>query len=148
MRELARVFRSTDRGHSWTAASTPLPAGKPTAGLFTVAFSDARRGFVAGGDYKEAKLAALNGARSGDGGATWFPAPIAPSGFFSAVVAVPRTRSDLVAVGPAGSAASHDGGRTWHPWGNMPLNAVAFVDSRTGWAVGPKGTIVRFVGSR
>jgi photosystem II stability/assembly factor-like uncharacterized protein len=142
--EVTRVFRSADRGRTWTAASTPLPAGKSTAGLFTVAFSDSRRGFVAGGDYKDAGLAALNGARTGDGGARWLAAPIAPAGFFSAVVVVPRTRADLVAVGLAGSAASHDGGRTWTSWGATPLNAVAFVDSRTGWAVGPKGTILRF----
>ena len=143
--EVARVFRTEDRGRTWTAAATPLPAGKATAGLFSVAFLDGMRGFVAGGDYKNAKLEALNGARTEDGGKTWTPAPISKAGFYSAVVAVPGTQSDLVAVGPAGSAISHDAGKTWSPLDSKPpLNAVAFAGSDVGWAVGSKGAIVRF----
>ena len=143
--EVARVFHSPDRGRTWTASAAPLPAGKPTAGLFSVAFLDGLRGFVSGGDYKDVKLKALNGARTEDGGKTWSAAPIAPSGFYSAVVPVPGTADDLVAVGPAGSAISHDAGRTWTPLDSQtPLNAVAFSDSKNGWAVGPKGTIVRY----
>jgi len=141
---VSRVFRTADRGRTWSVAEAPIPAGKSTAGLFSVAFADSRSGFVAGGDYKDVTLAALNGARSEDGGATWLPAPIAPSGFFSAVVAVPAALSELVGVGPIGAAASHDGGKTWTKTGDTPLNAVAFADAKTGWAVGPKGTIVKF----
>jgi photosystem II stability/assembly factor-like uncharacterized protein len=141
---VSRVFRTPDRGRTWSVAETPVPAGKASAGLFSVAFLDGSRGFVAGGDYKDARLAALNGARTEDGGKTWSPAPIAPSGFMSAVVAVPKTPADLVAVGLAGSAISHDAGRTWVSLGETPLNAVAFADARTGWAVGPKGTVLRF----
>jgi photosystem II stability/assembly factor-like uncharacterized protein len=141
---VSRVFRTADFGRTWSVAETPVPAGKASAGLFSVAFLDGSCGFVAGGDYKDARLAALNGARTEDGGRTWLPAPIAPSGFMSAVVAVPKTPADLVAVGLAGSAISRDAGRTWVPLGESPLNAVAFADARTGWAVGPKGTVVRF----
>ncbi len=54
------------------------------------------------------------------------------------------TASDWIAVGLAGTAASHDGGKTWTSLGEQPFNAVAFVDAHTGWAVGPKGTIVKF----
>ncbi len=145
---VSRVFRSEDRGLTWAAAPSPVPAGKATAGLFSVAFSaDGVRGFAAGGDYKDAKLAALNGTRTEDGGATWLAPPMAPSRFFSAVAAVPGTRADLVAVGLAGSAGSRDGGRTWSSIGDAPLNAVAFSDAATGWAVGPRGAIVRFGGS-
>ncbi len=145
--KIARVFRTQDRGETWSVAEAPVLAGKATAGLFSVAFSDAMHGFVAGGDYKDAKLAALNGARTEDGGKTWLSAPMAPSGFFSAVVGVPGNRADFVAVGLAGSAVSHDAGRTWTRWGDLPLNAVAFLDSQIGWAVGPKGTIVKYSGA-
>jgi photosystem II stability/assembly factor-like uncharacterized protein len=140
----SRVFRTTDRGRTWSVAETPVPARKASAGLFSVAFLDGSRGFAVGGDYKDARLTALNGARTEDGGKTWAPAPIAPSGFMSAVVAVPKTPADLVAVGLVGSAISRDAGRTWVSLGQTPLNAVAFADTRTGWAVGPKGTVVRF----
>ncbi len=75
------------------------------------------------------------------------PAPIAPSGFMSAVVAVPKTPAHLVAVGLAGSAIGRDAGRTWVSLDETPLNAVAFADAHTGWAVGPKGTIVKYAGA-
>ena len=65
----------------------------------------------------------------------------------SAVVAIPGTTSDLIAAGLAGEAISRDGGRTWSPLGDVPVNAVAFSDARTGWAVGPKGAILRYSAS-
>jgi photosystem II stability/assembly factor-like uncharacterized protein len=142
--KVARIFHTRDGGRSWTAAPTPAPAGNASSGLFSVAFLDPKRGFAAGGDYKQPAFAGLNGIRTEDGGATWTPAPLSATGFYSGVVPVPGSKEDLVAVGLAGSALSHDGGRTWTRWGDAPLNAVAFSDSRTGWAVGPKGAIVKF----
>lgn len=139
----ARVFRSDDRGRSWTATTTPMVAGKASAGLFTVAFLDFRHGYAAGGDYKDVKRAELNGIRTSDG-ARWIRQPLAPTGFFSAVIAVPGSAMDLIGVGPVGSAVSRDRGRNWTSWGDLPLNAVEFVDAHTGWAVGPKGTIVKY----
>ena len=67
----SRVFHSSDRGASWQAAALPIPAGAAARGAFSVGFHNARVGMAAGGDYKEPTLAAINGARSEDGGATW-----------------------------------------------------------------------------
>jgi len=50
----ARVLLTTDRGRTWKVADTPLKAG-PSAGIFSVAFRDARHGVVAGGDYTKEK---------------------------------------------------------------------------------------------
>jgi photosystem II stability/assembly factor-like uncharacterized protein len=141
---MSRVFRTFDRGRSWSSAPNPLPAGNASSGLFSVAFLDAKTGFAVGGNYKEPTLASLNGTRSEDGGRTWKPAPVSESGFFSAVVTVPGARARLVAVGPTGTAVTDDKGLTWRKIDAMPLNAVAFSDENTGWAIGPKGTIVRF----
>ena len=141
---MSRVFRTFDRGLSWSSATNPVPAGNASSGLFSVAFVDAKVGFAAGGNYKEPTLAALNGSRTENGGRNWTPAPLSESGFFSAVVAVPGATSRLVAVGPTGTAVSDDRGKTWKKIDTTPLNAVAFSDEKTGWAVGPKGTIVRF----
>ena len=142
--KVSRVFRTHNRGQSWNSSITPIVAGNPSSGLFAVAFLDAKRGFSAGGDYKQPQYAGLNGVRTEDGGRTWVAAPISATGFMSAVVAIPGTTNDLVAAGLAGEAISHDGGRTWSPFGDHPVNAVAFADSQTGWAVGPKGTILKF----
>ena len=40
----ARVLRSTDRGLSWEVAATPLISGKPSTGIFSIAFRDALHG--------------------------------------------------------------------------------------------------------
>ena len=136
-------LRREDAGRTWTAAPTPAPTGNASSGLFSVAFLDSKRGFAAGGDYKQPAFAGLNGIRTEDGGATWIPAPLSATGFYSAVVPVPGTKDELIAVGLAGSTASHDAGRTWAKTGEVPMNAVSFSGDGVGWAVGPKGTILR-----
>ena len=139
----SRVFHTADRGKTWTVAESPVKAANASSGLFSVAFVDPMAGFVVGGDYKQPTLAALNGARTEDGGKTWIAAPIGESGFYSAVRGVPLTNGELVAVGPPGSARSTDLGRTWKKIDDTPLNAAAFAGPRAGWGAGPKGTIVR-----
>jgi photosystem II stability/assembly factor-like uncharacterized protein len=143
----ARVFHTADRGRTWTVASTPAPAGNASSGLFSVAFLDAQRGFAAGGDYKQPQFQGLNGIRTEDGGATWTAAPLSATGFYSAVVSVPGAPTDLVAVGLAGEAISHDAGRTWTKTGEAPMNAAAITANGAGWAVGPKGTALRLTSS-
>jgi photosystem II stability/assembly factor-like uncharacterized protein len=142
--KVARVFHTTDRGRTWTAAETPAPNGNASSGLFSVAFLDGRRGYCAGGDYKLPAFDGLNGIRTEDGGATWTPAPLSATGFYSAVVPVPGAKDTLAAVGLAGEAVSRDAGRTWTRTGDTPMNAAAFTDGGAGWAVGPKGTILRY----
>jgi photosystem II stability/assembly factor-like uncharacterized protein len=142
----SRVFRTFDRGRSWQAAALPIPAAGASKGAFSVGFAG-KRGLVAGGDYKETALGTLNGAASSDGGAGWTPAPILPGGFMSAVVPVPGTRDTFVAVGLAGSGYTRDGGKSWQIIEQeTKLNAVGFAASGAGWAVGPKGLIVKYAG--
>jgi photosystem II stability/assembly factor-like uncharacterized protein len=141
----ARVFHSSDRGASWRAASLPIAAGAPARGAFSVAFADPRHGMVAGGDYKEKTMAGVNGARSDDGGASWTPAAILPVGYMSVVTPIAGTPS-YVAAGLAGSGYSRDGGRSWTALDTTPLNTVAFASPATGWAIGPKGLLMKYAG--
>lgn len=144
----SRVFRSVNRGQSWQAATLQIPAAAASKGAFSVGFAGNGRGIVAGGDYKEPSLETLNGAISSDGGAGWSPAQILPAGFMSAVVPVPVTSSTFVAVGLAGSGYTRDGGKSWTIIEKeTKLNAVGFSASGAGWAVGPKGLIVKYVGT-
>jgi len=145
--DTARVFHSSDRGRSWLAAAAPVPAAASTRGIFSVGFIDARTGMAVGGDYKQTAAAALNGARSEDGGATWTPAQVLPEGYMSAVVPVPGAPRVLVAGGLAGSGISRDAGKTWVKLDNTPINAIGFASPGAGWAVGPKGLIMKFAGS-
>jgi photosystem II stability/assembly factor-like uncharacterized protein len=143
----ARVFRSTDRGRTWTVSETPLAAGTPSAGLFSLAFRDAENGIAVGGDYKDPGRADKPVvALTDDGGRTWrLPSGSSPGGYRSAVAYVPDTRGrTLVAVGPTGSDISSDGGATWRPLGTMGFHAVGFAGPSAGWAVGEEGLVAKF----
>ena len=146
---VARVFRSTDRGQSWTVHETPIAAGKASAGIFSLAFRDALNGIAVGGDYKAPEQATRLVAKTSDGGLTWTaPAGRAPGGYRSAVSFVPGTTKRLiVAAGPTGSDLSSDGGETWTPLGKMGFHAIGFVGPIDGgWGVGDDGTIARYEG--
>lgn len=142
-----RVFHSSDRGLTWTQAETALPAGAPPKGLFSVAFSDAKTGFAVGGDYQKAKAEGLNAVKSMDGGKTWQAAAALPVGFLSVVTVVPG-QAVFVVGGLAGSGVSRDGGAHWEVLSETPLNALAFADAVHGWAVGPKGLVMKYSGPR
>jgi photosystem II stability/assembly factor-like uncharacterized protein len=142
----ARVFHSGDRGRTWRAQGTPIPAGAAAKGVFSVAFMNPKEGVAVGGDYKEAKLAGTNGARTEDGGATWTPLQVQPAGYMSVVVPVPGTTASLVAGGLAGSGVSRDGGKSWSALDTIPVNTVGFATPSAGWAVGPKGLLMKYIG--
>jgi photosystem II stability/assembly factor-like uncharacterized protein len=143
---VSRVFHSADRGKTWRPAATPIPAGAPARGVFSVAFLNAKEGFAAGGDYKETRMAGINGALTSDGGASWTPAPVQPAGYMSVVVPVPGAPRALVAAGLAGSGFSRDGGRSWTVLDETPMNTVGFAGPASGWAVGPKGLLMKYTG--
>lgn len=122
--KLSRVFRSADRGKTWTAHETPITAGNPSSGVFSLAFHDADHGVAVGGDYKE------------------------PGGYRSAVAYVPGTQGGkLAAVGPKGSDVSVDGGETWRRLGTTGFHAVSFAGSSSGWAVGEGGIVAKIEGA-
>jgi photosystem II stability/assembly factor-like uncharacterized protein len=87
----ARVLRTTDGGRSWQVADTPLAAGQ-SAGIFSIAFRDAKHGVVAGGDYRKEQEAMDNLAVTDDGGATWKLVK-GLSGYRSVVAYVPGGKS-------------------------------------------------------
>jgi photosystem II stability/assembly factor-like uncharacterized protein len=142
----ARVFRSTDRGRTWSVADTPVHAGGSAAGIFSIAFGDAQHGVVVGGEYTKPKEPLVNVALTDDGGRTWRQAkgPL-PAGYMSGVAIVPETNGrSLVAVGLAGTAQSTDGGESWRMVDTVAYNSVAFASRNDGWAAGPRGRIAKW----
>jgi photosystem II stability/assembly factor-like uncharacterized protein len=139
----ARVIHSADAGRTWTAAATPMRNDSASAGIFSIAFSDAKNGVIVGGDYAKDKEAAGNVAITTDGGKTWRAPAGAPKGFRSAVAWLPRLKL-WIATGTSGSDVSRDGGRTWKLFDEGSYNAMSFAPGGAGWAVGARGRIAKF----
>jgi photosystem II stability/assembly factor-like uncharacterized protein len=138
----SRVLRSTDGGRSWTVAQTPLPASD-SAGIFSIAFRDATRGIVVGGDYQKESEGVNNAAITIDGGRTWATV-YGLGGFRSAVAHAGGNSHTWIAVGPSGSDLSRDDGRSWSAIGGGGFHAVAVAPrSEMAWAVGEKGAAGR-----
>jgi photosystem II stability/assembly factor-like uncharacterized protein len=139
----ARVFRSADRGRTWSVAETPVQAGTNASGIFSVAFADANNGVVVGGDYTKPRGLSPNVAITSDGGRTWrAPSGPLPQGYMSGAAFVPGTAGrSIVAVGLGGTAVSNDRGESWAMVDTLGYNSVAFATHDAGWAVGPRGRI-------
>jgi photosystem II stability/assembly factor-like uncharacterized protein len=139
----ARVFRSSDYGRTWVASDTPIPAGSPSAGIFSLAFRDTLQGVAVGGDYAHPRAARPNVAVTADGGRTWALGDSAEAtAYLSAVAYLPGGRA-LVAVGTEGAFESADGGRTWVRSDTVSCNAVAALPrSDSVVAVGERGRVV------
>jgi photosystem II stability/assembly factor-like uncharacterized protein len=145
----ARVLRTADRGRTWQIAATPLVAGA-SAGIFSIAFRDAKHGVVVGGDYQKENEAGDNLAMTSDGGVTWTLMK-GLGGFHSVVAyvpaAVPGTRAGtfagaLVAVGPSGADYSTDDGRTWMALAGPGFDTLSFARGQpVAFASGARGSV-------
>lgn len=137
----SRVLRTTDGGRTWQVADTPLASG-PSAGIFSIAFRDAKFGVIAGGDYRKEQDAVDNLAMTNDGGVTWTLVK-GLSGFRSVVAYVPNTKTPtLIAIGPSGGDYSEDDGRTWKPIDGPGFDTFSFAPGKQiGWGAGAEGKI-------
>ncbi len=138
-----RVFHSKDGGRHWTVVATPIRNDAASAGIFSIAFADARHGMAVGGDYAKDKEDRGNIVVTTDGGRSWTAPAARPAGFRSALAYLPNRKAWIV-TGTSGSDVSTDGGATWKLFDSGSYNAMSFVSSRAGWAVGGHGQVARF----
>ncbi len=153
----SRVFATGDRGDTWNAYPSPL-RGSPSAGIFSVAFRDARHGIIGGGDLDPAAPPFDQTATSSDGGQTWAITPAQPNigTVFGLAYAgevgggvgpggdPPSANRTVVVTGPGGSAWTPDEGNTWFTLpGVSGCWGVAFGSPKVGWLVGTNGQIQR-----
>jgi len=145
----ARVLRSTDDGRSWQVAETPVHAGK-SAGIFSVAFRDARHGVVVGGDHTKEAEAIENVAVTSDGGVTWSrPRAQGLSGLRTVVSYVPGTPATCIALGPLGGDISTDDGETWTRLEADGADTFSFAPgAASGWAAGAGGRLSKLTLAR
>jgi len=142
----ARVFRSQDRGRTWTVAETPIVHGTESSGIFSISFRDAIHGLIAGGDYRHPEKGEANLAYTEDGGVTWKLAGIHPQSYFSAIGYVdPSVPRGLLAVGSTRAVSSDTLLRDkWMVLLETNLNALSFAPPWDAWAVGAKGAIMHW----
>lgn len=140
----ARVFRTTDAGHTWQWSDTPV-ATTASSGLATVAFRDTLHGVAMGGDIAKPDTFLLNVAVTADGGATWWPGepPPFPGAVYGAAYGASGGVPMLVAVGPRGAAVSWDDARSWVLLDTLSYWSVGLDKGGRGWLVGPGGRIRR-----
>ncbi|MFD5518020.1 oxidoreductase [Streptomyces sp. NPDC127066] len=139
----ARVLHSADRGLTWTAADTPVPAGDPARGVFALAFRDRVHGLAVGGDYRADQASPRAAALTPDGGRGWTTADRPPPAYRSGVTWLPRSRTAALAVGPTGTDLTTDGGRTWRTLDTGSYDTVDCTPDLGCWASGEKGRVAR-----
>ena len=136
----ARVFRSSDRGKTWTAAKAPILSGTSGSGIFSISMRDAKNGVIVGGNYELPSENKGVLAFTADGGATW-TAGKGLSGYRSAVTYVDANM--ILTVGTNGSDMSSDGGKTWMKLDSANYNSVQAKGRRAVWGVGPAGYVAK-----
>jgi photosystem II stability/assembly factor-like uncharacterized protein len=141
----ASIFRSDDRGVTWTKASTPMLAGA-TAGVNGIAFNGQNRGIAVGGDFSLPTASPDSFARSFDGGSSWSLASTAPTEYRSGVAWV--NGHTALAVGLSGSDVSTNFGATWQRFDDGSLDTVDCASPIACWASGANGRVAYLVTTR
>ena len=146
---IARVFRSHDRGKTWVVAETPLRPPNASSGIFSLAFEDWNFGVAVGGDYANPGGSGLpNLLITTNGGKTWqVGKPNNQAGFYISSVVIPphplnKRMRTVIAAGATGLYfASLNDDESWKRSSQENLNAV-FDSTQGTWAVGANGTVL------
>lgn len=138
----SRVFRSVDRGLTWTASDSAIPAGD-AAGVFALAFRTPWQGVAVGGDFAE----------PGDGtdavsvsryGRAWTSAGD-PAHLAEDVAFLPGTARSLVITGESGdvmgTSVSTDGGASWTQVSDAGYHTLDCTRDGSCWGAGGDGRV-------
>jgi photosystem II stability/assembly factor-like uncharacterized protein len=117
-----------------------------TAGISALAFRDVKHGLAVGGDFSDTTVAPDSLALSDDGGESWELVDDAPNQLRSGAVWV--TGRDAIIVGPNGSDASFDQGRSWSRFDDGSFHTVDCAGGHACWASGANGRIAYLVRDR
>lgn len=137
----ARVFRSENRGLSWSVADSPIAKGTAGSGIFSIAMFDKSNGVIVGGNYEKPDEINNNLAFTKDGGKIWTAAK-GLNGYRSGVAYIDK--KTILAVGSSGSDLSTDGGKIWKNLDKENYNAVQARGKKAIWAVGANGLVSKY----
>ncbi len=140
----ARVFRSDDRGLTWTATESTIPAGE-AAGVFALAFRRPGQGIAVGGDFADPAdgVDAVATTRHGD---RWRNTGDL-SHLAEDVAYLPARGRRLIVTGESGdvmgTSVSVNGGRSWTQVSETGYHALDCTRDGSCWAAGGKGRVAR-----
>lgn len=109
----SRLWKSTDKGNTWTNLMVPIVQGKASTGIFSVACFNEENWIVVGGDFENDSLMTNHVFYTKDGGKNWLM-PEKPTRGYRECVEFFNSKT-IVAAGPKGTEISNDGGVTWLP---------------------------------
>lgn len=136
----SRIFKSANAGKTWQVFNTPFIQGKPTTGIYSIAFYNAKIGIICGGDYTDKSGNLNNKAITKDGGETWqIVANNALPGYISCVQYVPNKNGKwLVAISTEGIYLSKNGGKNWLQISSEGFFTLRFVNQHTAFLGGQR----------
>lgn len=139
----ATVLLSYDFGRTWRKSVAPIDQGNSSAGVFSLAFIDARTLLAVGGDYRGDSLSVQTIALSKNAGQSWLSAQEAlidlQGVYRSCVVAVDA--QEWWTASRNGCSATWDGGASWthYDWSFY----TAQYKEGVLWFSGPNGKVGR-----
>jgi photosystem II stability/assembly factor-like uncharacterized protein len=137
----ARMLTSKNHGESWNFVETPVISG-PSAGLFSVNFTQRKRGIAVGGDYNEPEREGVRAIYTEDGGKTWLQAENMPAAYRSCVISPGDQLS--FALGKTGCDYSVNGGKNWIFIDSLNYYAGdAVEDGNLLYVAGPEGRVAK-----
>ena len=147
--EANRLYRSTDKGHTWSVPYAP----NSTVGGPSFAFQDSLTGIMVQCDYGSPVANAAT-MKTTDGGFSWSLLPN-PSGFLPGSISyIPGTKAGYMVTGdvltgqPTGSAYTLDGGDHWTVVDGGLHSFVTFAAPAAGWCtVYGSNIIYRYTGN-
>ena len=143
---VARIFRSTNLGESWSVFNTPVRPANASTGIFSLVFQGALHGMAVGGDYLKPDAIFPNPLVANDGGRAWHSIGQPQGRFLSSIAIAPgvaRMPGTFYAAGPSGIYSLSSIGQ-WVQHSDLNVNVIAFPSAKTGWAAGPKGLIAHW----
>jgi len=120
--DIARVYKSTDKGEHWKALNTPMRSGD-SYGIYTTSFWSANDGIIAGGSWTDSLYNEKIAFITHDGGKNWENISAGLPGYISCISST-ANGDFIIVTGRMGAYYSLNQGKTWKLFSSHPFYTV------------------------